>query len=78
MRDISDFSKGRMSNKAAGILEFECNQDPFQPQVFHMWERYDCNVSMGRHNTTPEYTAFLERVIHPANPSTATRYLLQQ
>ncbi len=64
-KDITAFTKGRMSNKEAGILEFECNQDPFEPHVFHIWERYDGNVSLGRHNTTPEYHAFLERVRGP-------------
>jgi quinol monooxygenase YgiN len=64
-KDIMAFSKGRMSIKESGILEFECNQDSFEPHVFHMWERYDCNASLGRHNTTPEYRAFLERVGPP-------------
>jgi quinol monooxygenase YgiN len=63
-KDIVAFSSGRMSNSANGILEFSASQDVFEPHVFHMWERYDSNASLGVHNTTPEYTAFMERVRH--------------
>jgi len=34
-----------------------------QPNVFHLWERYESNTAMGRHNTTPELTQFMEKVV---------------
>jgi hypothetical protein len=30
--------------------------------VFHFWELYEGNAAMGRHNTTPEVAAFMEKV----------------
>lgn len=61
-RDITDFSQGKMSNRENGIQAFECSQDRFEPNVFHFWERYNSNVNMGRHNSTPEMQTFMSEV----------------
>lgn len=61
-QDILDFSVGRASNPENGIIEFSCNQDIHDKNVFHFWERYDGNTSLGRHNTTPEFVKFMEGV----------------
>lgn len=61
-RDILDFSLGKASNKDNGIIEFVCSRDLYEPNVFHFYERYDGNVSLGRHNTSPEFMSFMERV----------------
>ena len=51
-----------MKNKKSGILAFECSQDNYEPLVVHFWERYDGNRSMGLHNTTDEYSVFMNQV----------------
>lgn len=61
-QDILDFSLGKAANKSNGIVEFVCSQDLYESNVFHFWERYDGNVSLGRHNTTPEFQKFMESV----------------
>lgn len=61
-RDILDFSLGKASNKDNGIVEFVCSRDLYESNVFHFWERYDGNVSLGRHNTSPEFMSFMEGV----------------
>lgn len=35
---------------------------PRQPNVIHFWERYESNTALGRHNTLPEVTGFMEKV----------------
>jgi quinol monooxygenase YgiN len=35
--------------------------------VFHFWERYDSNVSLGKHNTTPEMEQFMNKVSRQAH-----------
>ena len=68
-RDIMDFSHGKQKVKSSGILEFGVSRDQFEPNVFHTWERYDSNGSLGRHNTCPEFQAFMENVsCLPAHP----------
>ena len=62
-RDITDFSQGKMQSRENGIEAFECSQDRFEPNVFHFWERYNSNVNMGRHNSTPEMQAFMAEVM---------------
>ena len=62
-QDILDFSLGKASNAQNGIIEFSCSQDIYDKNVFHFWERYDGNTSLGRHNTTPEFVKFMEGVI---------------
>jgi quinol monooxygenase YgiN len=66
-QDILDFSLGKAANKENGILEFTCSQDSYALNVFHFWERYDGNTSMGKHNTSPEFMKFMEGVssLHP-------------
>lgn len=61
-QDILDFSIGKASNPENGIIEFSCNQDIYDKNVFHFWERYDGNTNLGRHNTTPEFVKFMEGV----------------
>jgi len=67
-QDILDFSLGKAQNKENGILEFTCSQDSYATNVFHFWERYDGNTSLGRHNTSPEYMKFMEGVRRFAAP----------
>jgi hypothetical protein len=43
-----------------GVIEFSYGRDSYEPNVFHFWERYDSNVSLGRHNTREDIVAFLE------------------
>jgi len=43
-----------------GVIEFSYGRDSYEPKVFHFWERYDSNVSLGRHNTRDDIVAFLE------------------
>jgi quinol monooxygenase YgiN len=57
-----DFSQKQMGNRSSGIQEFTCAADNWEPNVFHFWERYDSNVSLGRHNTTPEMEQFMSKV----------------
>lgn len=59
---VLDFSKQRMADRANGILEFGVNHDFEDKNVFHFWERYSSNATMGTHNTQPEITKFMERV----------------
>ena len=59
---VVTFSKEKMKNKKSGILAFECSEDNYEPLVVHFWERYDGNRSMGLHNTTDEYSNFMNRV----------------
>ena len=61
-KDIVDFSAGRMRSKSSGIIEFRCSQDIYDRQTFHFWERYDGNVSLGRHNSSPEVQQFMTDV----------------
>lgn len=51
-----------MANSKSGILAFECSEDNYEPNVMHFWERYDGNRSMGLHNTTDEYSKFMQVV----------------
>jgi len=30
--------------------------------MFHFWELYESNAALGRHNTTPEYESFMNKV----------------
>ena len=61
-QDILDFSLGKAANKSNGIIEFSCSRDIHEPNSFHFWERYDSNVSLGRHNTSAEFVSFMEGV----------------
>lgn len=61
-RDIMDFSQGKQKVKSSGIMEFGMSRDQYEPNVFYTWERYDSNSSLGRHNTCPEFQAFMENV----------------
>ena len=55
-----------MKEKDSGIVSFEVSQDSWEPNVFHFWERYESNSHMGKHNTCPEMTKFLEDVSSPS------------
>ncbi|KAL3150343.1 hypothetical protein ABBQ32_000187 [Trebouxia sp. C0010 RCD-2024] len=61
-RQVVTFSKEKMQSKKSGILAFECSEDNYEPLVVHFWERYDGNRSMGLHNTTDEYSSFMQKV----------------
>lgn len=54
-----------MKEKDSGIVSFEVSQDLNESNVFHFWERYESNSQMGKHNTCPEMTKFLEDVSRP-------------
>jgi quinol monooxygenase YgiN len=59
---VLDFSRERMADRSNGILEFSVNHDFQDANVFHFWERYTSNASLGQHNTQPEVTQFMENV----------------
>ena len=61
-KDITLYSKAKVADKANGMVSFECMQDSWDPNVFHFFENYDSNVSLGRHNTSAEYQAFMQKV----------------
>ena len=65
-KDIMDFSHGKQKVKSSGIMEFGVSRDQYEPNVFYTWERYDSNRSLGRHNTSPEFQAFMENVSFPS------------
>lgn len=60
--DIAQFSQARAKDRASGVLAFDCHKDNYEPNVFHFWELYEGNAAMGRHNTTPEVSRFMEDV----------------
>ena len=64
-KDIMDFSHGKQKVKSSGIMEFGVSRDQYEPNVFYTWERYDSNGALGRHNTCPEFQAFMENVRTP-------------
>jgi quinol monooxygenase YgiN len=61
-KQVLDFSRERMADRSNGILEFSVNHDFQDANVFHFWERYTSNASLGQHNTQPEVTQFMENV----------------
>lgn len=64
---VLDFSRERMADRSNGILEFSVNHDFQDANVFHFWERYTSNASLGQHNTQPEVTQFMENVRDSTN-----------
>ena len=64
-KDILDFSEGKKSVRSSGLLEYAITRDQFEPHVFYVWERYDSNASLGRHNSCTEYQAFMQNVRAP-------------
>ena len=66
-RDIMDFSHGKQKVKSSGIMEFGVSRDQYEPNIFYTWERYDSNGALGRHNTCPEFQAFMENVRPPSD-----------
>jgi quinol monooxygenase YgiN len=61
-KEVTEFSTARMKERSNGIQEFNCMVDGWQDNVVHFWERYDSNVMLGRHNTTPEVETFMNKV----------------
>lgn len=61
-QEAAEFSANRMKERSSGIQEFSCMLDGWEDNVVHFWERYDSNVSLGRHNTTPEMEGFMNKV----------------
>lgn len=61
--DVAEFTQAKMAERSAGINAFDIVRDQWEPNVFHLWERYESNTAMGRHNTTPELTQFMEKVV---------------
>ncbi|KAK9864744.1 hypothetical protein WJX84_005662 [Apatococcus fuscideae] len=51
-----------MSDRQSGILQFECSQDNWEPNVVHFWERYVGNAKLGEHSTSSEMKRFMEKV----------------
>jgi quinol monooxygenase YgiN len=62
-KEVTEFSTARMKERSNGIQEFNCMVDGWQDNVVHFWERYDSNVMLGRHNTTPEVETFMNKVV---------------
>ena len=60
-KEVTEFSASRMKDRSSGIQEFSCMVDGWEDHVVHFWERYESNVSMGRHNTTPEVEGFMKK-----------------
>jgi quinol monooxygenase YgiN len=60
--EVMQFTKQQMAQKSNGIHEFQCLVDGWDDNVFHFWERYESNVTLGRHNTRPEVEAFMNKV----------------
>lgn len=61
-KEVTEFSTARMKERSNGIQEFNCMVDGWEDNIVHFWERYDSNVMLGRHNTTPEVEAFMNKV----------------
>lgn len=61
-KEVTEFSTARMQDRSSGIQEFNCMVDGWEENVVHFWERYESNVSLGRHNTTPEVENFMRKV----------------
>ena len=61
-KDMLDLSEGKRSVRSNGIIEFAVSRDQFEPHVFYVWERYESNAALGRHNSCTEYQAFMENV----------------
>ncbi len=61
--DLASFSLQRARDRASGVQVFEVVRDQFEPNTFHIWERYESNAALGRHNVLPEYQAFMSKVI---------------
>ena len=61
-QEVTAYSKRQMSDRSSGILSFDCSRDGGDTNVFHFWEVYESNVTMGRHNTTPEVESFMNKV----------------
>jgi quinol monooxygenase YgiN len=62
-QEVMDFSRGEMTDRANGILEFGVNHDMEDKNVFHFFERYSSNAKLGEHNVKPEVKAFMEKVL---------------
>ena len=56
------FSQRRATESDSGILAFDVSQDIYDGNVVHFWERYESNAHLGRHNTSPEFTKFMQDV----------------
>ncbi|KAK9830333.1 hypothetical protein WJX72_011082 [[Myrmecia] bisecta] len=61
-KQLVAFSDARKAQKGSGVHEFVCNQDNYEANVFHFWERYESNSHMGLHNSTPEVSKFMNEV----------------
>lgn len=61
-KEVTEFSTARMKERSSGIQEFNCMVDGWEDNVVHFWERYESNVALGRHNTTPEVETFMKNV----------------
>lgn len=66
---VVDFSVREMEDRSNGILEFGCNHDLEDKNVFHFWERYTSNTTMGRHNVKKPMIEFMEKVGCPQTNS---------
>jgi quinol monooxygenase YgiN len=69
-KEVTEFSTARMNDRSSGIQEFKCLVDSWEDNVVHFWERYESNVSLGRHNTTPEVEAFMNKASRTATDLT--------
>jgi quinol monooxygenase YgiN len=64
-KGMMEFSQRRAAESDSGILAFDVSQDIYDGNVVHFWERYESNAHMGRHNTSPEFTKFMQDVRPP-------------
>jgi quinol monooxygenase YgiN len=46
-----------------GVLDARLMVDAANPRTYHLWERYDCNRSLGEVNAGEEYVSFMKAVV---------------
>ena len=73
-KGMMEFSQRRAAESDSGILAFDVSQDIYDGNVVHFWERYESNAHMGRHNTSAEFSKFMQDV----RPTVLTRTISLQ
>lgn len=61
-KGILRWGDSKKADKAAGVLQFECNTDAFDKNVFHFWERYERFTNMNDARASPEHCQFMNEV----------------
>eukprot|EP00798_Chlamydomonas_sp_ICE-L_P020314 gene20314-27070_t len=58
---VLEFGVAQAADRKNGIMEYQCVKDGWEDNVFHFYERFDSNVSMGRYNSTETVTEFMKK-----------------